>query len=244
MPTDASPSFPHTVPEPYISCARGTKHQEQCSLALTAPPQQCHTPTASHPNGVTHQLPHSHGARLAVGQGVQNTAPMAAAAVETTATVMALQIKQTEPAASRWDISGHVCCPLFVLEVTFLFCKANPTAGWWSRAWAHLPGKYPWSRAHTGTRWQHNPPLSQQGGPGCTQLHASPACCSLLPPSSCRAISRQPWQRQGASLPCRAGELVLAHSLHTCRQASPAGLTLSCSPAAVPACPQPRTEAS
>ena len=142
------------MPEPYISCARGTKHQEQCSLALTAPPQQCHTPTASHPNGVTHQLPHSHGARLAVGQGVQNTAPMAAAAVETTATVMALQIKQTEPTASRWDISGHVCCPLFVLEVTFLFCKANPTAGWWSRAWAHLPGKYPWSRAHTGTRWQ------------------------------------------------------------------------------------------
>lgn len=97
------------------------------------------------------------------------------------------------------------------------------------------------------THWDQmaaQPPLSQQGGPGCTQLHASPACCSLLPPSSCRAISRQPWQRQGASLPCRAGELVLAHSLHTCRQASPAGLTLSCSPAAVPACPQPRTEAS
>lgn len=205
-------------------------------------PQRCHTPTVSHPNGVIHQLPLAMGPRLAAGQGVQNTAPMAAAAMETTAVAMALKMKQTEPAVSQWDISGHVCCPPFVLEVT-LFCKANPTAGRWSRAWAHLPGKCPWSRAHTGTSWQHNPPEASRE----VWVHPAPhqpSCCSLLPPSSCRSISRQPGQHQGASLPCRAGVLELAHSSHTCRQASPAELTLSCSPAAVPACPQPRTEAS
>lgn len=182
------------------------------------------------------------GPRLAVGQGVQNTAPMAAAAMETMAVAMALQMKQTEPAVPQWDISGHVCCPLFLLEVT-LFCKANPTAGGGAGHGLICQGNAPGAE-HTLEPAGSTALPKPAGRSGCTQLHSSPACCSLLPPSSCRAISRQPGQHQGASLPCRAGVLELAHSSHTCRQASPAGLTLSCSPAAGPACPQPRTEAS
>lgn len=100
-------------------------------------------------------------------------------------------------------VSGCICCPLLVLDVTW-FCKANPgCVGWWSRDTCSFPREIPQGAEHklgpaaNISAWPHEAVVRGARDVG-AHLHSNP----LSPPCSSYLQATQPKHR--SSNPCPA----------------------------------------